>query len=1151
MTAISTLRGNAMSAEPATLVRHLRRLVTARATGQRSDAELVADFAARGEPAAFEALVRRHGPMVLAAGRRVLHHREDAEDVFQATFLLLARKAGSLRHAEAVGSWLYGVARRLALHARARAARERLYERATNPAPPAEPLTDLTLREARAIFDEELGRLAERHRAPLVLCCLEGLTRDEAARRLGWRLATVKNRLERARELLRRRLRRRGLTVPAALGAVLLAQDTTTAALPAELLHRAVHGALAGASAPSAPVAALVAEGLRAAGAVRPKVALALCLAGLLTAGVLGYRGSAGQPAATPPANPPAAGDRTVSNGNKRPAADGFGDPLPAGALVRFGTVRFRHGNFLTGFALSPDNKRLVTVGGNPVTRVWDFTTGRELVHRDGEASGGTQAVAFSPDGRTIATRDCVGNLHLWDPATGKDVCRSGTGQSPTFVLAFSPDGTRVAAAGMATVPLEVWRVHGGSLTLDWQITDNDIGPVRVLVGVRTLAWSPDGRTLACGHMEDGDIRLLDAATGKVLRRLVGHKGRVNTVAFSPDGTLLASGGGEDHKVRLWNVAAGRPRRVLATVPGEVLAVGFTPDGTRLACSGGDREPVLGLWDVTTGRQVRRLGDGHDKVVALAFTHDGRTLAAAMGGAVRLWDVQTNRERGPAGGHASFVCAARSSPDGRTVVTAGGDRTVRVWDAATGRERRRLEGHTDEIRDVAFMPDGRRLASAAADGTVRLWDLASGKEVRRMDAGLTGGQRRLVYALAVSPDGRKLASGDYFGDCAHVWETATGKELHRIPHPGGVMCLAFSPDGRTLATGDHLSRTEFAGAPASSTTVYLRLWDVNSGRQVRSIAAHDYWIHALAYSPDGRLLATVAGDKYLRVWDTATGHKAWQTEGDKRGNTAVAFSPDGKTLAWGEFGGAVRLWEVATQRERRRFVGHPAAVHSLAFSPDGRMLVSSSMDTTAVAWDVTGLRTRGAPLMDAAAAWEALPATDAARADEAVWSLAASPGRALRLLRERLRPASAATVGQMRRFIADLDSRRFAAREAATRELARLGLLAEPALRQALAGASPEARRRLERLLVGAQGPVPAGELLRELRAVEVLEHIGDAEARELLARLATGAPESLLTRDAKQALARLKPRSPKKGHSEFGPVDKQPTEGKRPSEYR
>lgn len=220
-------RGAILANEPAQLLsKHLRNLTAAARADGLPDRELIARFAAGRDEDAFAALVRRHGPMVLRVCRRILHNEHDAEDVFQATFLVLSRKAAALHRAESVGCFLHGVACRLALKARTRFAKQRIYEsQATIEKHADDPLADLSVREAQAILDEELARLPEKYRAPLVLCCLEGRTRDEAARLLGWSAKLVKSRLEQGRERLRSRLARRGLTLPAALLASLLTEE--------------------------------------------------------------------------------------------------------------------------------------------------------------------------------------------------------------------------------------------------------------------------------------------------------------------------------------------------------------------------------------------------------------------------------------------------------------------------------------------------------------------------------------------------------------------------------------------------------------------------------------------------------------------------------------------------------------------------------------------------------------------------------------------------------------------------------------------------------------------------------------------------------------------------------------------------------------
>ena len=296
------------------VLRYLHKLADAQGDQRLTDGQLLERFCTRRDQAAFEALLRRHGLLVWGVCRRVLHQEQDAEDAFQATFLILARKAGSLDGKSSLGSWLYTVAYRLALRARANAARR--CPRAS-PAPDrrgADPLAEITGRELLGILDEELQRLPENLRASLVLCCLEGRTRQEAARQLGWPTSTVKGRLKRGRELLQRRLRRRGLMLPAALAAAALAPDAAAATVPAALFGAAVQAALLSVAGQGAPAilsgrAVTLAEGaLRTLVAGRAKVAagfgLAVAILGLGTA-ALTYPSLAGRQDPAAQAVPP------------------------------------------------------------------------------------------------------------------------------------------------------------------------------------------------------------------------------------------------------------------------------------------------------------------------------------------------------------------------------------------------------------------------------------------------------------------------------------------------------------------------------------------------------------------------------------------------------------------------------------------------------------------------------------------------------------------------------------------------------------------------------------------------------------------------------------------------------------------------------
>jgi RNA polymerase sigma factor (sigma-70 family) len=326
-----------MAAEPVgVLLRQIHKFATEQGTANLADRELVERFATGREEAAFEALVRRHGPMVLGVCRRILRNVHDAEDAFQATFLVLSRKARVLRRRDSVGNWLYGVAYRVALRARASGARRRAHEGRVAQKPGPDPLGELTVREAQAMLDEELARLPARLRAPLVLCCLEGMARDEAARQLGWSPGVLKSRLEAARGRLRGRLTRRGLTLPAALSATLLTAGLGRAAVSAARVDATVHaaaafaaGKLSTAPAASSPAVSLAEGTLRAMFAARLKTGAAFLIALAVLAAGTGLVVSGNRPAvpveeAMPP--PPVVLARGADEQQERPAQPASAD---------------------------------------------------------------------------------------------------------------------------------------------------------------------------------------------------------------------------------------------------------------------------------------------------------------------------------------------------------------------------------------------------------------------------------------------------------------------------------------------------------------------------------------------------------------------------------------------------------------------------------------------------------------------------------------------------------------------------------------------------------------------------------------------------------------------------------------------------------
>jgi RNA polymerase sigma factor (sigma-70 family) len=922
------------------LLRQIRRLTASETDLQAPDRELLERFIARHDEAAFAALVRRHGAMVLGVCRRVLKDAHEAEDTFQATFLVLAQKADSVRRRESLASWLYAVAYHLAVRARANAAR-----RASLPAKAperrvADPLAEISGRELLQILDEEVRRLPENLRAPVLLCYLEAHTQDEAARQLGWTEGTLRGRLERGRERLRRRLARRGFTLPGALLAAVLSQDATGASVSPALAAATARTATASLTGPAvagatqARIAALVEESMRAGAVGRVKL-LALLLAACVAAAATGALVSRPLPEDFVPAAPQAiqrAGQQEAG-GAPMPLADLLGDPLPPGALARFGTVRLRQGRMVNSVLFAPDGKSVVSLGEtNPPIRFWDLHTGKELRALGGPGTARQCCMAFSPDGRTLASGGVDGVIHLWRTETCKEIRCFSAHVSQVTSLAFSPDGALLA---VACSPKEL-RNNGppgsedGAIRLFEATTGKEVRRFKGhKVWVNDLTFAPDGRLLASASA-DGTARLWEVATGRQVHQLGKGSLGVEAVAFSPDGALLASGSADSSAVRLWEVKTGREVRALQGHSGNVTGLTFAADGRTLASTGRD---AIRLWDVAGGREVHRFYADIWGAQSVALSPDGKTLAAS-GPVIRLWDVATEKELLPLVGHQSVICSAAFSPDGKLVASAAYDRTIRLWRPATGKEVRTLRGHTGGIRSLAFAPDGNTLASVSQeDGTIRLWDVSSARELRQFAA---PDDRKAVYlVVAFAPDGKCLASG---GSTIRLWDVASGREVRQLQGHETTASLAFSPDGKFLASEGGFDRT-------------LCLWDVSSGRELRRFRIDEGYFSRVAFSPDGKTLAS-GSPGGVRLWETATAMVRCEAKGPAAGVLSLAFSPDGKVLAAAGCDHAVHLWDTATGERLGTLQGHEAAVWSVAFAPDGKTLVSASQDTTALVWDV-------------------------------------------------------------------------------------------------------------------------------------------------------------------------------------------------------
>jgi WD40 repeat protein len=677
----------------------------------------------------------------------------------------------------------------------------------------------------------------------------------------------------------------------------------------------------------------------------------------------------------------------------------------------------------------SPNGKYLATVGSDDMVRVWLVTSGREVTrlrHRREVVKvafnsnrkeqlelkvpkeGLNLRVTFSPDGKYLATAGLDDTARVWEVTSSREVARlthKGGVVKDSFIsnsteqmdldtririlkeelelkVAFSPNGKYLVTNGLDDTA-RVWEVTSGR-----EVTRLKHGGVVQEV----VAFSPDSKSLVTQELFSRK-RVWEVTSGREVVRPK-HEGEVvNVAAVSSNGQYLAmiSKDASGNKALVWEATSNREVAIvrLGVKPGELIAV--SSDGKYLVMSTNSTNRV---WETTSGREVARVvGAGRDAI----FSANGKFLVTGgFGSPTWIWEVASSYEVAHAMKQEDSVKAIVFSRDGKYLATTSEDKAAWVWSATNGHEVARLK-HGDSVGLIAFSRDGKYLATASWDGTARVWETTSGREITRIIteeaatlSTLKKFRQRLgsdsgygfsyENTLAFSPDGKYLVKAS-LDKTVQMWEVSSGREVMRLKndaprivkldklHPPNLSAITFSRDGRYLATitnGYLKTKEPFNDSKEASS---IRVWEVNSGREVARMNYDSKHVKTIAFSPDGRYLATATSynmydnpESNVSLWETASGRKIayMQSIGDAEylvGNPsavkAITFSPDGRYLAGigGVSDKTIWVWEASSGRGVA-FLSHDDSVNTIAFSPDGKYLSTASKDKTARVWRI-------------------------------------------------------------------------------------------------------------------------------------------------------------------------------------------------------
>lgn len=621
---------------------------------------------------------------------------------------------------------------------------------------------------------------------------------------------------------------------------------------------------------------------------------------------------------------------------------------LPQHVTRVLGESRMRHADRVNALAYSPDGRFVASASRDFIVKVWDLGNGREVATYRGHVDQpddptrastnvlGATDVVFHPKENVIVSSS--GNqVHTWEPTTGKPIktlVNLGKTDKPIKALAFSPDGKQLAIGSEDGV-LRV--IEFGTAKAVYTSPSRN-------VRIERVAFSPNGKLVAIGDSNSQIGVYVPGGKGNQLAMGVQgvDTGGVLGVAFSSDGASVFSCG-HDGKVRLTagpgpdGESVGNTATKLREFVGHsgtVTGLAVTTDGKFLVTSGDDK--TVRVWDVTAGKQLRSFQGHMTKATAVAVRGDGKQVASGSeDGAVRVWDLNAVDDHRAMKESAESLWAVAIAPNGKRVAAAGADKKIRVYDPETGKLEATLDASAP-MTALAFLPDSNLLAAAGGEKVVKVWDVSAKKVAKELP-----GHNLAVLAVAANEDGTLIVSGS--ADATVRGFDPAGKEVWKWASRKAACAVSIRKGSKQAAVG-------IADGG-------LAVIDISGGtpKELSAQSAHIAGTTCVCYSPDGSRLASVGGDGALRIWSVGDNGALAQLvkfEGQVVPNSAtgfsplstVCFSPDGRFVAAAGADGVVRVWDVQTKTEVRGLRGHTDWVTSVAFSPDGRFLASGASE---------------------------------------------------------------------------------------------------------------------------------------------------------------------------------------------------------------